>query len=180
MPSVSLSNEDYTVGWICALPLEAAAATAMLDEIHEEPQKRLSNDHNVYTLGRICEHNVVIACLPAGVYGTSPAATVAAQLLLSFQSIRVGLMVGIGGGVPSAERDIRLGDVVVSKPGRTFGGVVQYDRGKTAEAKFERIGSLNKPPQALLSAVSVMEKKHMMGENKIREFLKDMLRKYLK
>src|SRR6266496_3614550 len=29
-----------------------------------------------------------------------------------FESIRVGLMVGIGGGVPSTERDIQLGDVV--------------------------------------------------------------------
>ena len=67
-------------------------------------------------------------------------------MLSSFESIRVGLVVGVGGGVPSAERDIQLGYVVVSKPGGTFGGVVQYDRGKTMEDKFERTGSLNKPP----------------------------------
>jgi nucleoside phosphorylase len=180
MPLASLPNEDYTVGWICALPLEAASATAMLDEIHEKPRKRLSNDHNVYTLGCIGEHNIVIACLPAGVYGTNPAAMVATQMLSSFESITFGLMVGIGGGVPSAERDIRLGDVVVSKPGGTFGGVVQYDRGKIAEGKFERTGLLNKPPQVLLSAVSAMEKRHMMGDNKISDFLADMLRKYPK
>jgi nucleoside phosphorylase len=143
MPSASLPNESYTVGWICALPLEAAAATAMLDEIHEKPRKQLSSDHNVYTLGRISDHNVVIACLPAGVYGTNPAATVATQMLSNFESIRVGLIMGICGGVPSAERDIRLGDVVVSKPGGTFGGVVQYDRGKTAKGEFECTGSLN-------------------------------------
>ena len=29
-----LSHEDYTVGWICALPLEMTAAKAMLDETH--------------------------------------------------------------------------------------------------------------------------------------------------
>jgi nucleoside phosphorylase len=180
MPSTSLPNEDYTVGWICALPLEAAAATAMLDEIHEKPRKQLSNDHNVYTLGRIGEHNVVISCIPTGVYDTSPAATVATQMLSNFESIRVGLTVGIGGGVPSAERDIRLGDVVVSKPGGMFGGVVQYDREKSVKGKFERTGSLNKPAQVLLSAVSAMEKRHIMGENKISEFLADMLRKYPK
>jgi nucleoside phosphorylase len=101
-------------------------------------------------------------------------------MLSNFESIRVGLTVGIGGGVPSAERDIRLGDVVVSKPGGMFGGVVQYDRGKTVKGKFERTGSLNKPPQVLLSAVSAMEKRHIMGENKISEFLADMLRKYPK
>src|SRR5271170_4922975 len=153
MPSASLPNEDYTVGWICALPLEAAAATAMLDEIHEKPRRRHSNDHNDYTLGRIGEHNVVIACLPAGVYGTNTAVVVATQMQSSFESIRVGLMVGIGGGVPSAIRDIRLGDVVVSKRGATLGGVVQYDREKMVEGKFERTGTLNKTPQVLLSAV---------------------------
>src|SRR5437764_14744256 len=96
---------------------------------------------------------------------------VATLMLSSFESIRVGLMVGIGGGVPSAERDIRLGDVVVSKPGGIFSGVVQYDRGKTAEGKFERTGSLNKPPRALLSAVAAKEKKPIMGEIKSSEVI---------
>jgi hypothetical protein len=50
----------------------------------------------------------------------------------TFPAIRFGLMVGIGGGVPSKKIDIRLGDVVVSKPtAGTFGGVLQYDFGKT-------------------------------------------------
>jgi hypothetical protein len=40
----------------------------------------------------------------------------------NFKALRFGLMVGIGGGVSSAEADIRLGDVVVSKPHRSFGG----------------------------------------------------------
>ncbi|THC87002.1 hypothetical protein EYZ11_013552 [Aspergillus tanneri] len=30
----SLTPDDYTMAWICALPLEAAAARAMLDEAH--------------------------------------------------------------------------------------------------------------------------------------------------
>jgi ankyrin repeat domain-containing protein 50 len=33
-------------------------------------------------------------------------------------------MVGIGGGVPIEAHDIRLGDVAVSQPARTFGGVI--------------------------------------------------------
>jgi hypothetical protein len=45
-------------------------------------------------------------------------------------------MVGIGGGVPSAEADIRLGDVVVSRPDGSFGEVVQYDLGKAIPAGF--------------------------------------------
>ena len=125
----SLHHHDYTVGWVCALPLEMAAAKAMLDEIH--PGLPTSpNDQNTYVLGKIHAHNVVIACLPSGVYGTASAATVASQMLFSFQSIRFGLMVGIGGGAPTKEFDIRLGDMVVSKPTGCFGGVVQYDFGK--------------------------------------------------
>ncbi|KAL2012178.1 hypothetical protein VTN00DRAFT_4896 [Thermoascus crustaceus] len=45
-------------------------------------------------------------------------------------SVHYGLMVGIGGGVPSKEVDIRLDDVVVSKPTGTISGVVQYDYSK--------------------------------------------------
>ncbi|KAL2817897.1 hypothetical protein BDW59DRAFT_181989 [Aspergillus cavernicola] len=126
---VALSHDDYTVGWICALPLEMAAAQAALDEVHQDLNIQQS-DHNTYTLGKIGDHNIVIACLPSGVYGTSSATAVATQLLSSFGSIRMGLMVGIGGGIPNKHADIRLGDVVVSKPTDKHSGVVQYDYGK--------------------------------------------------
>ncbi|KAN0085317.1 hypothetical protein V8E54_001784, partial [Elaphomyces granulatus] len=49
-------------------------------------------------------HNIVIACLPLGVYGNVFAATVAANILrTTFPSIRFSLMAGIG-GVPSMIR----------------------------------------------------------------------------
>ena len=41
--------------------------------------------------------------------------------------IKFGLMVGVGGGVLSKKDDIRLGDVVVSQPAGSHGGVVQWD-----------------------------------------------------
>ena len=62
--------------------------------------------------------------------GANPAAAVAAQMKAKFVSIRFGLMVGIGGGVPTENSDIRLGDVVVSQPYMGHGGVIQYDMGK--------------------------------------------------
>jgi len=157
-----------------------AAARAMLDELHGRPPEQHKSDQNTYFLGRIGQHNIAVACLPAGVYGTTSAATVAAQMLSSFESIRIGLMVGIGGGVPSKGCDIRLGDVVVSKPGKTLGGVVQYDFGKTIEGKFTRTGSLNKPPQILLNAVAGLEMEHIIEESKIPEFLSEMLVKHPK
>jgi hypothetical protein len=52
-------------------------------------------------------------------------------------------LVGIEGGVRSKENDIRLRDVVVSKPTGTFEGVIQYDSGKTVqEGRFARTVSL--------------------------------------
>jgi nucleoside phosphorylase len=144
----TLANNDYQVGWICALPLEIIAARAMLDETHEQPQEQDPADHNSYCLGRIHKHNVVIARLPE--YGTTSAAVVAEQMLHTFNEIRFNLMVGIGGGVPSLEHDIRLGDIVISRPEATFGGVVQDDFGEAVKAgKIERTGSLDRPPRTL-------------------------------
>jgi len=71
-------------------------------------------------------------------------------------------MVGIGGGVPSQDNDIRLGHVVVSKPTTTFGGVIQYDLGKTVQHdRFEGTASLNRPPNVPLGAVSSLQAKQM-------------------
>lgn len=48
------------------------------------------------------------------------------------------MMIGIGGGAPSEEHDIRIGDVVVSQPTGQLGGVIQHDFGKTmSKGKFE-------------------------------------------
>jgi nucleoside phosphorylase len=95
------AHGDYTVGWICALPeTEFVAAGAMLDEEHPVLPAVHSQDTNSYLLGRIGDHNVVIACLPAEMTGKVSAATVAKDMLRSFPAVRFGLMVGIGGGSP--------------------------------------------------------------------------------
>ena len=79
MSAMLITHEDYTVAWICALPLEAAASKAMLDKTHPELSQSAADD-NAYTLGEISGHNIVIACLPSGVYGPISAATVAAHM----------------------------------------------------------------------------------------------------
>ena len=155
-----LTREDYTVGWVCALPIELAAAQEMLDEEHQSlPQD--ADDSNTYTLGRMGEHNVVIACLPAGQTGNNSAASVVVQMKLGFNAIRFGLIVGIGGGVPNSGQDVRLGDVVVSQPLKEHGGVVQYDLGKATPSGFTRTGFLNAPPTILLSAVASLRARQL-------------------
>ena len=147
---------------------------AMLDEEHL-PLSQHPEDDNAYTLGRIGEHNVVIACLPAGQMGTNSAATVAAHMKYSFGGIRFRLMVGIGAGVPSEDYDIRLGDVVVSKPGKLNGGVVQYDFGRTIEeGRFVHTGSLNAPPSVLLTAVNTLQARHNLRGNRLVHYLSVM------
>ncbi|KAN0070712.1 hypothetical protein V8E54_010877 [Elaphomyces granulatus] len=177
MSAILMSHEDYTVAWICALPLEAAAAKAMLDNIHPQLSQPTGDD-NAYTLGEISGHNIVVTCLPSGVYGVVSAATVAAHMRITFPSIRFGLMVGIGGGVPSTKNDIRLGDVVVSKPTGSFGGVVQYDYGKTVSSGvFQQTGMMNQPPQVLLNAIARLHADDIMGgqSQSIAHMISDVL-----
>lgn len=181
--SRALPLDEYHVGWICAIKSEMAAAMVMLDEEHGSIQTQDSNDHNSYELGRLHSHNVVIACLPEGDYGTTNAATVAKDMLRTFTSLRFGLMVGIGGGVPCLQGgiDLRLGDVVVSKPGPTSGGVIQYDRGTSEqEAGFRRRGVLCPPPSALLKAVSRLRAKHEYQDSQMSTYLSQMVEKYPK
>jgi nucleoside phosphorylase len=152
------SNEDYTVGWICAINPEYVAAQSFLDEEHDRSEYIAPNDSNDYTLGRIGKHNVVIAVLPKGEYGIASAANVASRMLFSFKNVRLGLMVGIGGGAPSHKHDIRLGDIVVSTPYNKEGGVIQYDFGKAIQDKeFKVTGHLNQPPVVFRTAVSGLE-----------------------
>ena len=124
----------------------------MLDEEHASlPQPR--GDTNIYNLGSINNHNVVIAGLPKA--GNCPAATVITQMRMTFPDLKYCLLVGIGGGVPVKTEHgmIRLGHVVVSEPTGVHSGAVQYDHGKARPDQFERKGSLAPPPTALLHAV---------------------------
>ncbi len=173
-----MKHEDYTIGWVCALPLEAAAAYGMLDEQHDSLPSR-SDDSNNYTYGRIGEHNVVVACLPYGVMGKVSAARVAERMLSTFSALRFALMVGIGGGVPSEDNDIRLGDIVVSHHSERDGGVIQYDYGKTIqEGRFVRMGSLNRPPDVLLTALATLVARSMMKPNQISNHVLEMIEKF--
>ena len=157
----------YTVGWICAITTEYVAAQQFLDERHDTAEYEAQrDDNNDYTFGRIGKHSVVIAVLPNGEYGTNSAAVVVRDMVRSFPNLKIGLMVGIGGGAPlvspasegnqvDLKHDVRLGDIVVSSPGNGQGGVYQYDYGKAIQnRKFHQTGHLNSPPSFLLGAIA--------------------------
>lgn len=178
---MALSNDCYTVGWICALSTEYIAAISFLDEKHGIPEYVSPNDNNNYTLGKIGEHNVVIAVLPKGEYGTARAASVASDMMHSFPNLRIGLMVGIGGGAPSQKHDIRLGDVVVSAPRSKNTGVLQYDFGKSIQNQsFQQTGVLNQPPIVMLTAVNGLEALYEMEDHRYKEDIETIFQKYPK
>lgn len=170
-------RSDYQIGVVCALAIEKAAVRATLDR-DEHPQfEQFEGDDTHYTLGCIGAHNVVVACLPAGDTGIANACNVATHMQRSFP-IKFGLMVGVAGGVWSEEDDIHLGDVVVSQPRGQFGGVVQWDFGKTEkDGRFKRTSSLNEPPRVLLNALQTLRENYLMKGNRLPIILNSMFEK---
>lgn len=163
--------EDYHVAWITALPIELSAATAMLDAEYEG-----SDDTTLYTLGRVGRHNVVVVCLPAGQVGTSAAATTVTEVRAKFPFLQIGLLVGVGGGVPSTETDIRLGDVVISQPQRNHGGVIQYDFSKIGPGgKHIPTGFVNGPPSVLLTALAKLKSNRLLGRSLLSTYLQSLV-----
>ncbi|KAH7118969.1 hypothetical protein B0J11DRAFT_492734 [Dendryphion nanum] len=169
-------NDIYTVGWICAVNTELVAAQAFLDEKHSSPEWLPKNDENDYTLGKFGEHNVVVTVLPAGEYGIASAASAARDMLRSFPNIRLGLMVGIGGGAPSKMHDIRLGDIVVSDPHDGNSGVFQYDFGKSIQNQsFRTTGFLSQPPRVLRTAVNGLRAQYELEGHQLENAVEGIL-----
>ncbi|KAG5662590.1 hypothetical protein KAF25_005008 [Fusarium avenaceum] len=164
------SCHRYTVAWICALHIEMAAARAMLDEEHvDRPQQ--ANDTNSYVLGAIQNHNIVIACLPTNQYGTNNAATVLSNMKRTFPDIQIGLMVGIGGGVPT-KADIRLGDIVVGVR------VMQYDLGKTLGDSFQRTAVPKIPDSSIRTVISNLRSRHELSGSRVPSILSNKMGDY--
>lgn len=128
------TRKDFDIAIICALQLEANAVEAIFDQFWDEDGDRYgksSGDKNAYRTGVIGNHNVVLAYMPGT--GKVHAASVAVSCCLSFQGIRLALVVGICGGVPEGAKDgIFLGDIVISDE------IMLHDFGKLYPGGFQR------------------------------------------
>jgi nucleoside phosphorylase len=137
-PNRPRDRKGFEIALICALPIESDAVEASFDEFWEEDYTygKAPGDQNTYTLGRIGNHNVVLAFMPG--MGKGHSASVAASFRSSFEGVKLGLVVGICGGVPRAEHgeEILLGDVIIST------GLVQYDFGRQFSDQFIRKDTL--------------------------------------
>jgi ankyrin repeat protein/nucleoside phosphorylase len=104
----TLPMSQYTIAWICTSGLYLDVAKKMLDEVHAKPPTG-AIDAKIYVLGSIGPHNVVIACPVM----SSQLRDLPGRLPGLFRTIKLVLILGSGGGIPSPTHDIRLGDVVV-------------------------------------------------------------------
>lgn len=157
-PKRPRSREDFQIALICALPLKCDAVEALFDEFWEDDDTygKAAGDPNAYSMGRIGIHNVVLAFMPG--MGKGASASVAASFRSSFPGIKLGLVVGICGGVPNSrdeEKEILLGDVIVST------GLVQFDFGRQNSDKVVRKDTLEdnlgRPNQEIRAFLKKME-----------------------
>ncbi|KAK5705656.1 hypothetical protein LTR17_021480 [Elasticomyces elasticus] len=189
--------ESYTVAWIAALLHERAAGESMFDiRYAQQPDgfHKNASDPNQYSWGAMGVHKVVIASLPAGEYGANATATIAQGLRSSLPHVRIGLLVGIGAGVPGEEsgpdgrlvlkRDIQLGDIAVSVPEGTTGGVVQVDLVKAKVVDGVEVtvrkGSLNSAPLAMRTALAKLQSQHELEDTNIPALLEQAFERYPK
>lgn len=126
-------RQEIGVAVICALSWEADAVEVLCDKIYDIHDFGIAaGDLNVYSVVQIGQHKVVILFMPA--MGKSNAAASAVNCLHSFPNIRIALLTGICGGIPSpyTNAEIILGDVVVSDR------LVVYDFGRQFPGGFRR------------------------------------------
>ncbi|UKZ73755.1 hypothetical protein TrVFT333_001405 [Trichoderma virens FT-333] len=121
------SRESFQIALICALQVELNAVEALFDDYYEKSSSygKAIGDPNAYTTGKMCGHDVVLAFMPG--MGKVNSANVAAGFRASFPGIKLGLVVGICGGVPvgrDGEKEVLLGDVIIST------ALVQFDFGR--------------------------------------------------
>lgn len=121
------SREGFQIALICALRVEFDAVEALFDDYYEQDfsYSKAPGDPNAYTTGKMCGHDVVLAFMPG--MGKVNSASVAAGFRASFPGIKLGIVVGICGGVPLGtddEKEVLLGDVIIST------ALVQFDFGR--------------------------------------------------
>ncbi|KAF5482737.1 hypothetical protein CGCF413_v015564 [Colletotrichum fructicola] len=169
---------DFKIAIICALPREFDAVALLFDRFWDEDGHKLgraAGDTNHYTTGRIGAHDVVLVVLPN--MGKAGAAAAAASFRLSYNNLKLALLVGICGGVPKiAGNEALLGDVVISET------VVQYDFGRQYAEKFVRkdtvednLGRANKDIRGLIKALETARGRRRL-EDKAAEHLEALQR----
>ncbi|KAM3497874.1 hypothetical protein MY10362_008786 [Beauveria mimosiformis] len=138
-PTQLLDPALYTLAWIAPVDIEARAALALFDKIHEGHFGVARGHDHVYHAGEIAGYNTILATLTPGSYGIGSAAALVSQVKLLFPNLWLGLVVGVAAGLPRLShpelyiRDIRLGDVLVAQPSSRRDALIAYDLGRVVD-----------------------------------------------
>ncbi|KAM0513499.1 hypothetical protein ACHAPE_007761 [Trichoderma viride] len=158
MATPPANRDEFEVALVCSLPLEYDAVSLLFDQFWDEngdPYGRAIGDPNTYATGRFGNFDVVLVLLPNT--GKVSAASATASLRSSYPGLRLVILTGICGAVPSSDAgdEILLGDVIISKD------VIQYDYGKQYPDNFivkdTTEDSLGRPDKNIRSLVAVLE-----------------------
>ncbi|KAH7363588.1 nucleoside phosphorylase domain-containing protein [Plectosphaerella cucumerina] len=163
------SRADFQIAVICALPIESAAQSPRYGKV--------AGDRNTYSAGAFGRHNVVLVHMPG--MGKSSAAAAASSCRFSYPNIKLALLVGVCGVLPTSsdgKEDIFLGDVILSE------GVIQYDFGRRLPSEFQRksavLDALPRPNpeiRGLLSKLKGVEEREKLVD-KTAVYLGDLQR----
>jgi nucleoside phosphorylase len=150
-----------TVGLVTAIPEEFVAMRALLDNTSEA---FMSSDPAHYVLGTLPSrdkgqrHGVALMLL--GATATNAAANGCANLIRSFPSITIVIMVGIAAGVPNPQRPdrhVRLGDVVIATQ------IVDFDHIRAGYGGVEPRRPLSLPSPRLTHCADILRTEELSG-----------------
>lgn len=162
--------DQPTVGLITAIPEEFTAMRYLLDNTTE---RYIEDDPTRYILGTLPSpdnhppHRVALAML--GATATDGAADGCANMLRSFVSIKMIIMVGTAAGVPNVSRPaqhVRLGDIVVATE-----GVVAYDHVHVGPDGITLRRGFPLPSSRLTRCADILKSEELSGHRPWEEWL---------
>lgn len=143
-----MATFEPTVAVICPLYIELQAIVTVFDQ---PPRTKYGSDNQPYHYGLISKHSAVALSLPTSRPGVVSASRCATWLENEFPSLQHRFLVGVAGGIPDKELDIRLGDVVIGTR------VCKYDSGKWVNKELQPRPALEKAPLELLNVIPIIE-----------------------
>ncbi|KAI9373614.1 nucleoside phosphorylase domain-containing protein [Aspergillus egyptiacus] len=177
---VEASLNSYNVAIICTEPLIRTVLSAALDNVQPSRQHFRESPHH-YSYGQISGHNVVLVRPKVG------CPLIMSHILATCPNVRFALIVGIGSGIPGREAEIRLGDIVVSKPTEQGTvGIIQYQyQGAETKGILAKENHSQELPRDLRDAIREMENRPASQTRQLKQIMQaavsehDLMRRLL-
>lgn len=169
------SLDDFPVAIICALQVEYDAVSLLVDRWeYRDRYGAVMGDNNTYATGQMGNVNIVLVRLSGT--GKFIVAAAVAHLRLRFPRLKLILLTGVCGGVPSmaTDREMLLGDVVVSDI------VIPYDHGKQYPNDFKvrlHVGDGVEETTSVRSLIATLDNQRELVEDQAAGYLQRLQNK---